>query len=90
MCYNLVFNINILKNNYGFFSMFLLLFIQLILFFIFLIKRLKPIKNFMYTFKFIKLGINSLPREEIISNTNKDEKKLKKYSLIKKNIKKTN
>ena len=60
------------------------------MFFIFLIKRLKPIKNFMYTFKIIKLGINSLPREEIISNTNKDEKKLKKYSLIKKNIKKTN
>ena len=67
MCYNLVLNINLLKNNYGFFSMFTLLFIQIILFFIFMIKRLKPIKNFMYIFK---------------PKVNENEEKIKKSILV--------
>ena len=62
--------------------MFLLLFIQLILFFIFLIKRLKPIRNFMYIFKPIKSSINSLFRNEIISKANNNKKEINKYWLI--------
>ena len=74
MCYNLVFNINLLKNNYGFYSMFILLCLQLILFFIFMIKRLKPIKNFMYVFK---------------PKVNENEEKTKKSIFIQNFIHKT-
>ena len=49
-CYNLVFNIKILKNNIGFYCLFMMFIIQLICFFIYLFKKLKPIKYYMLIF----------------------------------------
>ena len=92
ICYNLVFNINLLKNNYGFFSMLILLFLQLILFFIFLIKRLKPIKNFMYAF--IPLSIDNdygkKTKKSIFIQDfiNKSKIKIEKKNLINNNKRK--
>ena len=49
-CYNLVFNINILKQNIGFYCMLILCVMQIICFFIYLSKKLKPIQKFMLIF----------------------------------------
>ena len=77
-CYNLVFKLDILKNNYGFFSMLILISIQLILFIIFMIKRLKPIRNYMYVFEPFDPYIDPL------SPPPKSNRKLKKiYDIIK-------
>ena len=50
-CYNLVFNLKLIKNNIGFFSMMILLFFQIIFFLIYLMKKLEPLKDFMLSFK---------------------------------------
>ena len=50
-CYNLVFDTKILSKNIGFYCMLLLLILQIIFLCIFLIKKLKPIKYFIYIFK---------------------------------------
>ena len=55
-CYNLVFDIKKLSKNIGFYCMFLLLISQIIFLCIFLIKKLKPIKYFMYMFKSLNLN----------------------------------
>ena len=78
LCYNLVFNLDILKNNFGFFSLFILLCIQLILFFIFMIKRLKPIKYFMHLFKPFEPNANQL-----YSPLKSNKKSKKNYNIIK-------
>ena len=49
-CYNLVFNIKIFKNNIGFYFMFIISVIKLILFFAYLIKKVKPLRYFMLIF----------------------------------------
>ena len=49
-CYNLVFNLKILKNNIGFFCMAILLLLQIIFLIIYLVKKLQPLKNFMLIF----------------------------------------
>ena len=49
-CYNLVFNGKILIKNIGFYSMFTMFVLQLIFLFIFLLKKLKPLKNYMLLF----------------------------------------
>ena len=72
-CYNLVFMPIILKNNYGFFSMFAFILLQLFLFFIFLRKRLKPIRYFMYVFE---------PFEPKIESLNPPPKTKKKIRII--------
>ena len=53
-CYNLVFDLNILKRNIGFYFFFVMLLIQIILFCFFIYKKLKPIKDYMTTFKIFK------------------------------------
>ena len=50
-CYNLVFNSKILKRNIGFYCMFFLFILQLIIFCFFLVKKLNPIKDFMIKYK---------------------------------------
>ena len=49
-CYNLVFDLDILKKNIGFFLMLILNLLQIICLIIFLIKRLNPIKQYMSNF----------------------------------------
>ena len=50
-CYNLVFNKNILKKNIGFYVLLFMNFSQICFLIIFLIKRLKPIRNYMLVFE---------------------------------------
>ena len=60
-CYNLVFNLKILKNNIGFFCMAILLLLQIIFLIIYLVKKLQPLKNFMLIFSKINAkGVKSL------------------------------
>ena len=50
-CYNLVFNLKILKKNIGFYCMGFLFLLQIISLFVFLNKKLIPIKLFMLKFR---------------------------------------
>ena len=50
-CYNLVFNLKLLKRNIGFFCMIFLFFLQIIFFFIYLVKKLRPLKHYMLIFR---------------------------------------
>ena len=50
-CYNLSFNIKILLSNIGFYCLLLMFVLQLIFFFIYLIKKLKPLKNFLLLYQ---------------------------------------
>ena len=49
-CYNLVFKLEILKHNIGFFCLFIMFLLQLIFFIIYLIRKVKQIKIFMLIF----------------------------------------
>ena len=49
-CYNVVFNLKLLKHNIGFFTMIFLFFLQVIFFIIYLVKKLRPIKQYMLIF----------------------------------------
>ena len=49
-CYNLVFNKKIFYNNIGFYCMAIMFFLQIFFLFVFLVKRLKPLKSFMLKF----------------------------------------
>ena len=51
-CYNLALNTKILLHNFGFFSLSGMLFLQIIFFFIYLIKKVNPIKIFMMNFNY--------------------------------------
>ena len=50
-CYNLVFDSDIIKRNQGFFVNVIMVGLQIIFLFYFLIKRLKPIRNYMLVFE---------------------------------------
>ena len=102
-CYNLVFNFKALIKNIGFICLFIMFILQLIFFFIYLIKKLKPIRNFMYVFKISKnLNGNRVslpPKKSNLNKKNKDseqtkEKRKNKFFSIKNkdknNIKKNN
>ena len=61
-CLNLVFNLKLLKKNIGFFIMIIFFFLQILFFFIYLIKKLKPLKNFMLIFRIsYKRALKSFP-----------------------------
>ena len=45
-CYNLVIYLKILVRNYGFYSLLLMLILQIIFFIVYLVKKLNPVKNF--------------------------------------------
>ena len=66
-CYNLVFNSKILIKNIGFYCMSFLFVLQLIIFCIFLIKKLNPIKDFMIKCKESGkyLENNTIPKNSI-------------------------
>ena len=49
-CYNLVFNLKLLKSNIGFFCMIILLLLQILFFIIYLVKKLKSLRSFMLIF----------------------------------------
>ena len=75
-CYNLVFDTKILSKNIGFYCMLLLLILQIIFLCIFLIKKLKPIKYFMFMFKSQKnQNNNSFPPKKVNFGENLNEKK---------------
>ena len=75
-CYNLVLNIKILIPNIGFYCMSSMLVIQIILFFIYLIKKLNPLKKFILIFK-----INQDKNNYLNNNKKfiKNEENSKKY-----------
>jgi hypothetical protein len=50
-CYNLVFDIDILKKNQGFFSNVIMISLQIFFFIYFLARKLKPIRNYMLVFE---------------------------------------
>ena len=51
VCYNLVFDLSILKKNQGFFANIVMVSLQIIFFIYFMAKRFKPIRNFMLVFE---------------------------------------
>jgi uncharacterized membrane protein len=71
-CYNLVFNIPIIKVNIGFIFMISLFLFQIIFLIIFLIKKLKPIKNFMSNFSLNKADKAYPPKKERKSKKDKN------------------
>ena len=60
-CYNLILNVKNLVHNIGFLCLASMFLLQIIFFFIYLIKKLKPLKYFLLIFK---------SREHIVDNTN--------------------
>ena len=60
-CYNLIINVKNLVHNIGFLCLASMFLLQIIFFFIYLIKKLKPLKYFLLIFK---------SREHIVDNTN--------------------
>ena len=72
-CYNLALNPKILLYNIGFYSLASMFVLQLILFFIYLIKKIKPLKIFMLIFKFNKNKkvVSKISNTNTISNQNK-------------------
>ena len=82
-CNNLVLNTKILIHNIGFYCLSLMFFLQIIFFLVYLIKKLKPLKNFMLMFK-INNNINCYQKNYII-NTKKINKNHIKEILPPKN-----
>ena len=72
-CYNLALNPKILLYNIGFYCLASMFVLQLILFFIYLIKKIKPLKIFMLIFKFNKNKkvVSKISNTNTISNQNK-------------------
>ena len=82
-CYNLVFNLEILKQNKGFFSFVVMIGLQLILLIYFSIKKLKPIRNYMLVFEPFNPRID--PPNPPKHNTKTEhslKKKLNIYNLL--------
>ena len=73
-CYNLVFNLKLLKNNIGFFCLAILLFFQIIFLIIYLVKKLKPLKIFMLIFS--KFNVKAT---KAFTPPKKKEKSIKTY-----------
>ena len=86
-CYNLILNKKILANNIGFYCLSSMVTLQLIFLFIYLIKRLKPVKNFMINFIMNNFRIANMNYNKNNKNinhiTNINKKKKKKKSGIK-------
>ena len=91
-CYNLVFNLKNLYDNIGFYCMSAMFIFQIIFLFIFLVKRLNPLKSFMLIFKNYnpKLSNNYPPKKNkkiINDNPYKSNKNENGKSKIIHNIK---
>ena len=81
-CYNLVFNLKILFHNFGFYSLVLMLILEIILFIIYLVKKLNQIKNFMISlngkYDKNKKDNHNKTNITIIKNNKSNKKKNKK------------
>ena len=88
-CYNLLLDVNLLKFNIGFVCLAIMLFLQIILFFIFLGKKLKPIEDFMLKFrrknkknkKVNIININNVKNNISIINKRNNNKEYTKESI---------
>ena len=83
-CYNLIFDFQRLVKNIGFYIMFIMLILQIIFLSIFLIKKLKPIKEFMLQFYNPKNNVEqTIPPEQNGFNniTNKNDNSEKKFQI---------
>ena len=100
-CYNLAINIKILIHNIGFYCLSSMFIIQIIFFFLYLIKKLKPLKYFMLIFKINKsknkyqknkrqiiknIKSNSQPKNNLIKSSFNGKKKYKAFTKRKKYI----
>ena len=85
-CYNLVFNLKILKKNIGFYCMFFMFLIQIVLFFIYLGKKLKKLRYFMLIFKTNneKAALAFPPIKNTNNNCNNNNQEKKIFILKKK------
>ena len=63
-CYNLAFNIKILLHNIGFFSLLIMIFLQIIFFLVYITRKIEPIKIFMMIFS----DINKINKQNIYNN----------------------
>ena len=72
-CYNLVFNLKILRKNIGFYTMIIMLFLQILFWIIYMIKGLDSIKQYMFNL-YDKNGKNNLVY--IKNNNNKIKKEI--------------
>ena len=79
-CYNLVLNTNILIKNIGFYSLTSLLFLQIIFLFVYLVKKLKPLKNYMLIY-----NNNNNLNNNAINNNNINNKEIIEGNPPKKN-----
>ena len=80
-CYNLVLNLQIFKNNIGFYFMFIIFILQIIFFIVYIIKNVKSLRYFMLIFKNKdKKNIKSTPPQK-----NKINIKLNKSNNITRN-----
>ena len=70
-CYNLAFDKKILVQNIGFYCLSIMFILQIIFFLIYLIKKVKPLKNFMLIFKMNKDKPNDINNKKIIKTKNK-------------------
>ena len=72
-CYNLVFDINILKKNKGFFTNLILFLLQILFLIYFFIKRFKPIRNYLLVFEPFDPRIDPPNPPKVNENLNKSE-----------------
>ena len=97
-CYNLVFNLKLLKNNIGFYFMLILFFMQIICLFVYIAKKLKSLKNFMLNFKdknlkdlkALSLNKNNNNKNSITNTMDNSKEKNLKDNSVKKNSVKSN
>ena len=75
-CYNLALNTKILIHNIGFYCLSFMFILQIIFFFVYLVKKVKPLKNFMLIFK-VNNNINNYQNHSKINirkiNINSDK-----------------
>ena len=72
-CYNLVIDPKILIQNYGFYSLFIMLLLQVVFHIIYLVKKLKSLKYFMLKFN----GRNIINKKVSIFNKNNNKNNIK-------------
>ena len=97
-CYNLIFNIKILRHNIGFKCLSIMLFFQIISFFIYLIRKVESIKNFMIIYNDLQkinkkknsLNKNSPPKKNIYIENTLDNNHSKNKNKIQKELSNNN
>ena len=80
-CYNLVFDAEILKKNQGFYSLIIMVSIQIFILIYFSMKRLKPIRNYMLVFEPFDPRIDPPNPPKPKKNMKKEKPGIKKGNL---------